>query len=192
MDEATHKCARRRCATQIRMGLLMCPPDWALVPQHIQRAVYRAYRARPRDWAAYAAAVRDAQNAVDATEYPATLQHAATILRARAQAAGGEQWEAHDFTEGTIVRPRSIFRLPPSISSQLHGPDPWRCGPPCVTPEDGVFIATMNPQLAALFADLLEEASAIATANLKNPRQAPRDITKALAVAHEILGSDRA
>ncbi|RCG31923.1 hypothetical protein DQ384_05100 [Sphaerisporangium album] len=189
MDEATHECAARSCNVRIPASKLMCAKDWALVPEHVQRSVNRTYRARPRDWAAYAVAVRDAQDAVDATTYPATLLQAAKILRSRAEAAGGQPWEAAHFPEGTIVRPAgsmvSLFRL------HATGPQrPW--GTPYVTPEIGDFLATMHPGLASLFADLLEEAAATATANLQNTRHHPRDVTKAVAAAHQITGDDHA
>jgi hypothetical protein len=60
----THECAADGCTILIPLHLLMCRRDWYLVPRHIQREVYRAYKRRPMDWDAYSAATRAAKDAV--------------------------------------------------------------------------------------------------------------------------------
>lgn len=39
----SHECPRNGCATFVSTGKLMCGPCWKLVPQALQRAVYRAW-----------------------------------------------------------------------------------------------------------------------------------------------------
>ncbi len=45
MPDVAHHCHARGCKTKCKPEFLMCPPHWRFVPVHIQRAVYRHYRA---------------------------------------------------------------------------------------------------------------------------------------------------
>jgi hypothetical protein len=40
-----HLCHARGCEKECKPEKLMCPKHWAMVPAHIQRAVYKHYRA---------------------------------------------------------------------------------------------------------------------------------------------------
>lgn len=60
----THACALTpACEKQIPLSKLMCPPHWALVPDAVQKAVYRAFKARHRHPDALRAARQAAINA---------------------------------------------------------------------------------------------------------------------------------
>ncbi|WP_179155011.1 hypothetical protein [Microbispora sp. GKU 823] len=43
--------------------MLMCRPDWTLVPADLKQAVHRTYQARQDNWGAYQHAVKAATNA---------------------------------------------------------------------------------------------------------------------------------
>ena len=68
----SHECPRNGCTTFVGSGKLMCGPCWKLVPQALQRAVYRAWdRGRGAGSQAHRAAVKAAIRAVNGDPEPA-------------------------------------------------------------------------------------------------------------------------
>lgn len=80
------------------------------------------------------------------------LHTAAATLRTAARAAGGGEWAADYFPEGTVVHPAdstlSLF--------QLHADGNRAAGTPCVPKPIGAWIALMDPTMGPLLADWLE------------------------------------
>lgn len=51
MTQNPDACPVGTCASSRRAGQLMCPRHWSRVPQHLQREVYRTWRAWRQDLA---------------------------------------------------------------------------------------------------------------------------------------------
>lgn len=66
----THVCPINSCAAVLPRHRLMCFVHWRLVPLELQERVLAAWRAYPRDLAAYLAARKTAIDAVQ-TQVPA-------------------------------------------------------------------------------------------------------------------------
>lgn len=108
------------------------------------------------------------------------LRTAAQTLRSAADHAGGDDWIADHYPEGTVVHPAdsttSIFRL---------AADGMRAaGTPHVLAPIGEYIATVSPALGLLFADWLDSAAVEAEQIGTDPR--------ALAVARRINAATKA
>lgn len=80
------------------------------------------------------------------------LRTAAATLKSAARTAGGSEWTADHFPEGTVVRPtdstHSLF--------QLHADGIRAAGTPCVSQPVGAWMALMGPGMGPLLADWLE------------------------------------
>lgn len=87
---------------------------------------------------------------------PATvLRTAAATLRTAARSAGGSDWLADHFPEGTVVRPAdSIHSL-----FQLHADGIRAAGTPCISRPVGAWIALMDPGMGPLLADWLDDVA---------------------------------
>jgi hypothetical protein len=67
----SHKCPRNGCTRAVEPGKLMCRDDWALVPEPLQKAVYRAWgHGKGRGSAAHRAAILAAIRAVNREPEP--------------------------------------------------------------------------------------------------------------------------
>jgi len=71
-DELKHLCHAKGCSAEVPPSLLMCSHHWRMVPEDLQRRVWRTYRKgqeidkRPSE--AYLAAMREAIEAVSTIE----------------------------------------------------------------------------------------------------------------------------
>jgi hypothetical protein len=71
----SHQCPRNGCTRTVDDTRLLCGPDWKLVPDHLQRAVYAAYKrgkglGSPQLAAAQDAAVRAVNGESEAAPRP--------------------------------------------------------------------------------------------------------------------------
>lgn len=67
---STHRCPVKGCTVMVYETMLMCRTHWPEVPQDLQRAVYRTWRARLRGGSVseHQQACEDAQAAVEGRE----------------------------------------------------------------------------------------------------------------------------